>query len=56
MSRPRKVFYDLISALCYYFFKIISIFFRFRFLMIETSAIGHMTTPIEVHYLEKKKN
>ena len=23
--------------------------------MIETSAIGHMTTPIEVHYLEKKR-
>ena len=23
--------------------------------MIETSAIGHMTTPIEVHFLEKKR-
>lgn len=55
MKKSYKVFYDLISALCYYFFKIISIFFRFRFLLIETSQIGHMTTPIEVHFLEKKK-
>ena len=27
---------------------------QIRFLMIETSAIGHMCEPIETHYLEKK--
>ena len=55
MLKIKSTIVNLVSIISYFFLKSISIFINFRFLMIETSAIGHMSEAIEIHLLEKKK-
>ena len=48
----KKFFFFIVSQLIYYLSWPIN-FFKIRFLMVETSAIGHMSEPIEIHIYEK---
>ncbi len=50
----KKGLYNLYSILGYYFIKLISIIFKIRILMIETSAIGHMGKQLEIHVKERE--
>lgn len=49
----KNFFFSILSQFIYYLFWPIIFFFKIRFLMIETSAIGHMSEPIEIHIFEK---
>ena len=49
----KKFFFFIVSQLIYYLSWPINFFFKIRFLMVETSAIGHMSEPIEIHIYEK---
>ena len=49
----KKFFFSIISQLIYYLSWPINFIFKIRFLMVETSAIGHMSEPIEIHIYEK---
>ena len=50
----KKYLYKYIFLFLYYFLKLISPIINFRFLEIETRAIGHMSESIEIHILETK--
>jgi len=50
-----KFLYKYFFIICYYIFKLISPIINIRLLEIETRAIGHLSEPLEIFILEKKR-
>lgn len=55
MMRLKKFLYNYFFLITYYILKFISPIINIRLLEIETRAIGHLSEPIEIFLLEKKK-
>jgi len=53
--KTKSLIYNIFFSIIFYLILIISYFKKIRFLQIETRRFGHMSEPIEIHFLEKKK-